>query len=68
MLFFIRQISTEKYHFICQLTKFNGSILIGKTRSEQEVFSGVRQTSVLAGDIVVSMRTIPPVAKKGRLY
>ena len=68
MLFFIRQISTEKYNFVYRLTKFNGSILIGKTRSEQEVFSGVRLTSVLAGDIVVSMRTIPPVAKKGGLY
>jgi hypothetical protein len=38
-------------------------LIIGKTRSEQVLFSGVRQMSVLAGGIVVAMRTIPPVAK-----
>ena len=38
-------------------------LIIGKTRSEQVLFSGVRQMSVLAGGIDVAMRTIPPVAK-----
>jgi len=32
------------------------------------VFSGVGQTSVSVGDIVVAMCTIPSVAKKGRVY
>jgi len=32
------------------------------------VFSGVRQTSVSAGGIIIAMRTIPPVAKKGGDY
>jgi len=46
------------------LTKFDGSILISKTRSEQVVFSGVRQTSVSAGGIGVVMRTIPLLLRK----
>ena len=42
--------------------------LIGKSWSEQVVFSGVRQTSVSAGRIVTAMHTIPPAAKKGGVY
>ena len=35
---------------------------------EQVVFSGVLQTLVSAGGIVIAMCTIPPVAKKGGGY
>ena len=48
----------------CRLTRFNGSILIGKTWSEHVVFSGVRQISISAGAIVVAMRTIPLLLRK----
>ena len=43
-------------------------LIIGRSPSEQVVFSGIQQTSISAGGIIVAMRTIPPVAKKGGVY
>ena len=38
--------------------------MIGKTRSDQMVFFGVRQTSVSAAGIVVAMRSLLPLLRK----
>jgi hypothetical protein len=67
VMFFL-QVSTEKQHFVCCLTKFNRSILIGETRLKQVVLFSVRQTSISAGSMVVAMHTIPPIAKKDGVY
>jgi len=51
-----------------EMLLLNVMYTVGKTRSEHVVFSVVRQTSVSAVDIVVTMLTITPVAKKGGVY
>jgi hypothetical protein len=59
------------FYLFMQLFFLRGSCigcLDGSYATEQVVFVGVRQTSVWADGIVVAMRTIPPVAKKGGVY